>query len=99
VARTKQPSAPVGYRALDIKTVLGIAGTIIIALAGLAWGLIARDYNKQSDTNGKQWDLIKGINDAHIKLEADTFYLKRDMEDSKRERIDYEARLRALERR
>jgi hypothetical protein len=99
VARNTKSSASVGSRTLDYKAILGIAGTIIAALVVVIWGYLSSDFDKQSSTNAKQWERLREISEAHVKLEADTFYLKQHMEESKEGRKDVEERLRALERR
>jgi hypothetical protein len=96
----------VGSSTLDYKTFLGIAGTIIAALAVVVWGYLSGDATKQAATNGKQWELLSEMGKAHVRLESDTNYLKRDVEQLRREQeengrafSDIREQLRALEHR
>lgn len=106
MARIPKARPAMGPRTIDYKSILGIAGTIIAALSVVTWGYISGDLTKQSATNSKQWELLSTMDKAHIRLETDTLYLKRDMEDLKRanevatrEREALETRLRAVEQR
>ena len=79
---------------LDYKTLLGGACTLIILLAGFAWG--AWNSNHESEaldnqrTNAAQWERLRTLNDTLIEFRTKHDNLRQDVDDQ-------EVRIRALE--
>ena len=81
---------------LEYKTVLGGAGTLIVLLAGLTWGLFNSSHQDEVDalnrTNSLQWERIRDLNDTVITLRTEQAQHRHYIDDQ-------ETRIRALEHR
>lgn len=81
---------------LDYKTVLGGACTLIVILAGFAWGTWTTSHESEildnQRINTAQWERIRALNDTLIKLDAEHDSHRKDIDDQ-------EVRIRALEHR
>ena len=76
---------------------------IIPLLGGSIWGLWNSQYRDNlaniQHIDSKQWERLKELSDEHVRHEADTQYLKREVERLRKDTDDQEVRLRAEEHR
>ena len=81
---------------LGAKELLYGACGLIVILAGIAWGATNSNHASEVDdlksVTGKQWEGLRALNDALIRLES-------DVEQNRRYIDDQEERIRALEHR
>lgn len=81
---------------LDYKTVLGGACSLIVILAGFAWGTWTTGHESEildnQRVNTVQWERIRALNDTLIEFRTKHDNIRRDVDDQ-------EARIRTLEHR
>lgn len=88
---------------INYENLFRVTLVIIPLLGGSIWGLWNSQYRDNlaniQHIDSKQWELLKELSDQHVRHEADTEYLKREVERLRKDADDQEVRLRAEEHR
>ena len=88
---------------VNYETLFRITIVVIPLLGGSIWGLWNSQYRDNladiQRINIKQWELLKELSDQQVRHEADSEYLKHEVERLRKDADDQEVRLRAEEHR